>query len=51
MFTFDQSQIGCYHVQDLRIQARRDAEASIVARAGSTRGTLRDRLRSTRRSD
>ena len=50
MFSLDQGQIGCYHVQDLRAQARRDAEATIVARASGPRGTLRDRLRSTRRS-
>lgn len=50
MFTFDQSQIGSYHVQDLRHQARRDADASVVARSAAPRGGLRRRLRTARAS-
>ena len=50
MFTFDQSQVGAYHVQDLREQARRDADADIVGRADRSRAALRQRLRGARRS-
>lgn len=30
MITFDQSQAGSYHIDQLRAQARRDAEARLV---------------------
>lgn len=39
MFTFDQSEVGTYHVQDLRAQAARDGEAHALAHASG--GPLR----------
>jgi hypothetical protein len=33
MFTFDHTEAGAYHVQDLRVQASRDADASVLAHA------------------
>ena len=50
MFTFDQTQVGAYHVQDLREQARRDADADAFSRPTALRAGLRDRLRGARRS-
>ncbi len=44
MHTFDQSQVGAYHVAQLRAEARRAADARLVA----PRTPLRDLLRGGR---